>query len=383
MKSKIYSFRLLAVCLVVSCFSQFSNAQEVYWGGGEGFQSGFGWPSAVPWVPTDVVSTKSGTWRVFLANRTNGATGGTGTCPSLPHTDHARFYNFNSYIAQNPALTIADSGYFITPIVYSGIKELHFARTRAGRRFTVYYTTDEDAATANWILAGQSTTTISALCADSTWNINQDNAKRLKIVARSGTDTDMDSLWLVSMRPILPVKFAGVSAANVNGFTKVSWKIATEVNTHSYIVEKSTNGASFKNSGEVVASNAGSYSWIDNAAAAGTAFYRIKAVDKDGKLTYSSVVKVSSKAGRPEFVIAPNVVRGRTLNLQINNVEKGNVELQVSNNGGQVVYRTSFMNEGGSSVSKTIQLPYSLTTGTYRVQMVTSGTVLTQTAILQ
>ncbi len=381
MKSKIYSFRYLAMILVLSVFSQSAKSQEIYWGGGEGFQSGEGFPAAVPFNPAFVTSTKSGTWYNFLFNRTTGATGACTVVTGTP--DHARFYNYNSYIGSNPNLGPADSGFCVTPPVYSGIKELHFMKSRDNRRFTIYKTSTTDPVTAVWTLAAQSFVGLSpSVCVDTTYMINDASAKMLKIVARSGTDSDIDSLYLVSMSPILPVKFNGISAVTTNGFTKVLWSNAVENNTRAYIIEKSSNGTTFTNVDEVAAINVRSYSWIDNVPATGVSYYRVKAIDKDGRLVVSNVVKMNSVKKAPEFVVAPNVVSGRNLNIQLNNIEKGNVSFNVSNSSGQVVYRTSLMNEGGA-VTRNLQLPSSLNAGTYRIQMNSGATLLTQTVVLQ
>ena len=125
--------------------------------------------------------------------------------------------------------------------------------------------------------------------------INAPDAVRMKIVFEAAGNSDVDSIGLFSSRP-LPVKFTGINAASVNGFTKVSWNIATELNTRSYIVEKSTDGINFKNVAEVAATNAGTYSWIDQSLTpVGNVYYRVKSVDKDGKLGFSGVIRLASK----------------------------------------------------------------------------------------
>ncbi len=379
---KIYflrcTLRCTAVLAMLAAFLNSSEAQQVYWR--EGFESGQGFPSAVPYYPTHVLSSASGVWYLFLANRTNGSGGACAV--NGGSLDHGRFYDYNGYVSKNPALTAADSGYMVTPVVDFGIGELHFKRGRVNRRLTVYKTADTSAAAATWTLVAQSTTVVAATCTDTTWTINDPMARRLKIVARSGTDTDIDSVWMTSTSPIVPVKFTGIHAASVNGFTKVTWNIATEINTRSYIVERSTDGMSFSKAAEVAATNAGNYSWIDNNATAGVAFYRVKAMDKDGRLSYSGVVKVAADLLKVEFLITPNMISGRTMNLQLNNLGKGTFGLRVINSGGQVVYTTSLLGETGS-LSKAIQLPSSLPAGAYKVQLVSGTAILTKTAILQ
>jgi hypothetical protein len=378
---KFYAIHFIIVILVTAGLSNAVSAQDAY------FREGFkpeesGWPSSVNDVYpsttlTDyaTITVASGVWYSRGVYRTAGPTGSCITQTGDPY--HARWGNLNTPSGSNAA----DSAYLITPALNFGVGTLTFFNGRASRRISVYKTTDTDPATTNWTLAEFLPATNTA-CQAMSVVINDPAAKRLKIYSRSGTDSDLDSLVVTSTSPIVPVKFTGINAASVNGMTKVTWNIATEINTRSYIVEKSTDGANFKNAAEITATNAGTYSWIDQAANAGNVYYRVKAVDKDGKLGYSGVIKLATALTRPGFVITPNVIPGRTMNLQLTNIAKGTVTIRVSNNMGQIVYSSSLINEGGA-VSKTISLPASLQAGTYRVQLVSGSSMLTQTAILQ
>ncbi len=371
MKLKFYSFKFIATMILLAGFSQLSNAQEMYWR--ETFT-----PSGASTNPgTSTAITEytgdAGVWRFMGVYRTTG----TG-CPNDGTNWHIRSVNG----AISP--TFPDTPYALTPLVSAGIQSVSLTRARANRRISFYVTTSDDPATTDWTLANvivKATGYPNPLCLDSSVAINAPNAVRMKIVFEAAVNNDVDSIALFSSRP-LPVTFTSVNAAAVNGFTKVSWNIATEINTRSYIVERSTDGLSFNKVAEVPATNAGSYSWIDNSAAAGVSFYRVKAMDKDGKLSYSGVVKVAANLIKAEFLITPNMISGRTMNLQLTNLAKGTLGLRVTNNMGQVVYSSSLLNEGGS-VSKTVQLPTTLNAGTYRVQLVSGSTVLTKTAILQ
>lgn len=96
--------------------------------------------------------------------------------------------------------------------------------------------------------------------------------------------------------PILPitlVRFVGVA----NGCTaKLTWQTATEVNSHHYEVQLATNGIDFTQVAEVKSNNSitgASYSFNYRLGNGGVNYFRLKAVDNDGKYTYSPIVQVS------------------------------------------------------------------------------------------
>lgn len=190
------------------------------------------------------------------------------------------------------------------------------------------------------------------------------------------------SSFIVANAAALPVKFSGVNAQAINNTVKLNWKIATEINTAYYQVERSADGKLFESIGSVVANNAGSYNWIDNAPAKTTAYYRIKAVDKDGSFMYSTIVVVNLNSKAVELTVAPNPVRDRNVKVQMANFEKGNYTLRVIANNGQVVYQSVMVNDGGI-VAKTLQLPAGIATGIYRLQVSNGSTQVTKNLIVE
>jgi hypothetical protein len=99
----------------------------------------------------------------------------------------------------------------------------------------------------------------------------------------------------------LPVKFSSFEARPAAGTVSLLWNVALEENVEGYEVEKSTNGSAYSNIGTVAASGQPSYSFVDAKATEPVAYYRIKAVDVDGKLTYSAIVTV--KGGKSSITL--------------------------------------------------------------------------------
>jgi len=107
-----------------------------------------------------------------------------------------------------------------------------------------------------------------------------------------------------------PVSFKSpITASLINSNAKISWSTASEVNTSTYIIEKSTDSKNYSVIGEVSAKNApSSYSYIDKSKAVGVAYYRIKILDKNGSYTYSRVVSVNANIALSVLAVYPNPV---------------------------------------------------------------------------
>ena len=96
---------------------------------------------------------------------------------------------------------------------------------------------------------------------------------------------------------ILPVNFSYFNAsAGANGVL-LTWLVNDEVNVNRYEIEHSSNGRSFNKIGSVNANGSVQYNYTDANYTTGSNYYRIKAIDNDGKFKYSSVVlfKVGKK----------------------------------------------------------------------------------------
>jgi hypothetical protein len=99
----------------------------------------------------------------------------------------------------------------------------------------------------------------------------------------------------------LPVKFSSFEGRNVNGNTNLTWNVGAEENVSHYEVEKSSDNRNYSMIGNVDAKDQTSYSFLDTKATPATTYYRVKAVDLDGKLTFSPIVTM--KAGKSSITL--------------------------------------------------------------------------------
>ncbi|MEO7310227.1 MAG: T9SS type A sorting domain-containing protein [Chitinophagaceae bacterium] len=378
MKRKFYLLSVMYITIIsLSCFTKAHAQNEVYWR--EGFTNNPGninsSSALAPTTPT-IDTADNGIWVLFYFYRTTGS-----ACTSYD-PGHLRAIK-----------TAAGSGnfpYISTPKVGFGINEIHFASSGNNKSIKIEKTSspapDDNAgeiAAATWTLVGTYTRgNCAAGYGDTTITINDPTATRVRFLSQENYQIDLDSIWLTSTDHIVPIKFSGINAVQANGQVKVSWNIATEINSLRYDIERATDGRNFITIGNVAATNAGKYGFIDNATAAGDNYYRIKGVDRDGSLTYSSIVRINSNRKSPELTILPNPVVSGKLNVQLSNFEKGSYTLTLFSNAGQKVFTTSFNNEAGAS-TQTLQLPSSVQPGVYKLMLTNGSSNVTKSVVVQ
>jgi len=86
------------------------------------------------------------------------------------------------------------------------------------------------------------------------------------------------------------------------------WITLNEINVSHFNIQRSSNGVEFYTIQQTTAKNNAynEYSITDVQSLNGTSYYRIEAVDKDGKITYSKTEKVQLKIDKEQLTIYPN-----------------------------------------------------------------------------
>jgi Secretion system C-terminal sorting domain len=107
----------------------------------------------------------------------------------------------------------------------------------------------------------------------------------------------------------LPLSLLNFSAATASDAATLLWKTSSETNMKNFEVEHSTDGQIFTAIGSVNAKNTddNNYSFTDKNKLSGTAYYRLKMVNKDGSYRYSFIIMVNGKA-KNKLSIFPNPV---------------------------------------------------------------------------
>ncbi|HEX8331268.1 MAG TPA: T9SS type A sorting domain-containing protein [Segetibacter sp.] len=165
-----------------------------------------------------------------------------------------------------------------------------------------------------------------------------------------------------------PVNFTNIKAAQKQTAIQVDWNVATETNTRSYEVEKSTNGQQFVKAVSVAATGNIAYNWLDVMPANGMNYYRVKGISGNGEVKYSGVARVNMNSVKTGVTVYPNPLTDKSFNLQLNNKEKGTYTLRLINSAGQLVFSSVVSHSGGSS-SQTVQLNKELPKGIYQLEI--------------
>lgn len=142
----------------------------------------------------------------------------------------------------------------------------------------------------------------------------------------------------------LPVQITGFGGRLVGGKAELSWSVAGNEASHSFVVERSTDGRTFTAAGRVAAtkiSGAESYSFTDRVSVAGKAFYRLRVVERLGDKEVSRVLllETGALAGPSLRVLFSPGSTG--LSATYTAVQEGQVVLRVFNMAGQCLYTST------------------------------------------
>lgn len=187
----------------------------------------------------------------------------------------------------------------------------------------------------------------------------------------------------------LPVKFSSVKAYPFGVDNRIEWTNETEEAVERYEVERSIDGINFSAITHLSArGNAGakeSYMEDDLNAGSQAYWYRIKAINFDGSVIYSRIVKVGrTTSDDVKLVIYPNpVTSSGTFGMQLSSAEKTNFRITVCNLSGQKIITANWQHNGGLS-SRTFELPSLIHPGLYIVNAISDqGMIISEKLLIQ
>jgi hypothetical protein len=141
---------------------------------------------------------------------------------------------------------------------------------------------------------------------------------------------------------VLPVTLLSFNVSANDAGTSLKWVTASEVSNNYFAIERSLDGTSWAQTGQVKGSNKStgttSYSYTDKVTATGVLYYRLKQVDLDGGFTYSEVKKISGEAAK-----TANVYRSgsNTIRVSLPQAVSGQAMITVLQSGGGVIGKKS------------------------------------------
>ena len=107
----------------------------------------------------------------------------------------------------------------------------------------------------------------------------------------------------------LPIKLISFNALKDNGKVFIAWQTSNETNNKSYTVERSSDGIHYQVitviTGNKNSTTVQNYSTYDFTPLEGVSYYRLKQMDYDGSISYSSISVISFETRR-EWSVYPN-----------------------------------------------------------------------------
>lgn len=176
---------------------------------------------------------------------------------------------------------------------------------------------------------------------------------------------------------LLPLAFTDFSAVQLTDAIQLRWKTGNEENAAYFDVEKGANDRSFANIGRVAAHGTHRaetfYEFKDNNPSP-LSYYRIKAVDKDGKALFSKIITVRADIAAARVQAFPNPV---TNTLQIQTSLQGALRIIIHDMNGKTVKTVSIE---ANDITTAIPVDVAnLSAGTY--SLIVKGTASTETVL--
>ncbi len=170
---------------------------------------------------------------------------------------------------------------------------------------------------------------------------------------------------------MLPLHFVKTEASYLNDAVTLQWQTANEQNVDEYVVEKSSDGTHFTNtslSATSINKSTANYLLTDNHPFAGTNYYRLKAIDKDGKFSFSNVMKVAATNVKSVVKVFPNPATSSNITVQFSGQQAGAYTIRVVNNNGFMVH-TQNEQLGVAGTELKLSTNKTLPAGIYRMEI--------------
>lgn len=166
----------------------------------------------------------------------------------------------------------------------------------------------------------------------------------------------------------LPLQFGTVGVIKTERGVHVKWTAYNENNVGHFEVERCfSNGSTFIKIGSVVSFNRSTisnYYFLDEEKMLGMIYYRIKAVDLDGKIGYSPIVRVLISNIGMGLKIFSNPIRNNEITFYISSLPLGIYNLEVRNSLGQKFYNEKFKIES-DNISASVRIQPVFAKGIY------------------
>ncbi len=176
----------------------------------------------------------------------------------------------------------------------------------------------------------------------------------------------LNDLWKYTPGILLPVHLLSFKGEMNNHKVSLDWKVENEQNFDAYHVERSIDGRTFSEIGEIKSANLRTYTFVDDILKIQSSthlqkkiYYRLKMVDIDGKYSFSNTIAISLTSEK-SFTIYPNPTNGGFKLLANNGITK----VEITDATGRVVFKKTYNTNGSINIST-----FNFDAGTYFVKV--------------
>jgi len=168
---------------------------------------------------------------------------------------------------------------------------------------------------------------------------------------------------------VLPLKIISLAAERRSGTSLLHWVTVNDENVDHFDVQRSYTATGFTTIGNVAARNIifqQEYNFEDHAALNGIAYYRLRIVDRDGKISYSKIVAVTKRQIQSSGFVILNPTRNAITIFNKTGTD-GLFDYKLLNAGGQQVLNGKVdMSINGNAV---LPLPPQTAAGVYLLEL--------------
>lgn len=145
-----------------------------------------------------------------------------------------------------------------------------------------------------------------------------------------------NNIKLIYTPNTLPVTFTNITATQNSRGVAINWTVVNEFNIANYTVERSSDALNFTSIEQTRATGINNYQIEDSTSCGNTNYYRIKAMESDGKSFYSNIAQLTTNHSQLT-TIYPNPVSD-ILNIELGSVTNCNYRVRVITISGKEVY---------------------------------------------
>ncbi|HEY2722450.1 MAG TPA: T9SS type A sorting domain-containing protein [Chitinophagaceae bacterium] len=143
--------------------------------------------------------------------------------------------------------------------------------------------------------------------------------------------------WTYNLVALLPVAWLDFNVTQQNDIYRWNWSMGTELNVAYYVPQYSTDGSQFIDAGKIATLRSEhSYQFSKYLSLPDKIFFRVKEVDIDGNISYSSIRSLAKSTAVGSLIVYPNPAMAQVqLQWPYNDAES--LAITIFNSNGQIV----------------------------------------------